>query len=134
MNITFEHNVYDRLQGKYHLQPVFNDVHDIARVLREYDEQLFIVFNSRRRRYEVHTLGNRGNTYACDVPNNRLDSRVIKEIRRGDLRIRGKEIFREVEDWNERIERMAEQHRRDELAAVAGDMKSSFSRLAWEGL
>jgi hypothetical protein len=132
--LAFEREVYERLQGKHHLQPVFSDCYDITSRLREYDKALFIVWNTRRQRYEVHSLDHVGNTYACEVPNNRLDGRVEEEVRRGDLRVRGKEIFREIDESNERLERMIERERRNELRAIAGEVKPYFAKMAWEGV
>lgn len=132
--ITFENLVRDRLQGKPYLEPVFSDCHDITRLLSEYDEQLFLVWNVRRQKYEIHSLANQILTYACDVPNNRLDSRIIAELRRGDLRLRGEEIFNEIDDHNDYIRKSAENRRKDQLVDAAECMQSSFAKLAWEGV
>ena len=132
--ISFENLVRDRLQGKPYLEPIFSDCYDISRLLREYDEQLFLVWNVRRQKYEIHSLGNRGLTYACDVPDNRLDSRVLTELRRGDLRLRGEKIWREIDAHNEYLQKSAENRRRDEIIDAAECMQSSFAKLAWEGV
>ena len=132
--ITFENLVRDRLQGKPYLEPIFSDCHDITRLLSEYDEQLFLVWNVRRQKYEIHSLANQILTYACDVPNNRLDSRIIAELRRGDLRLRGEEIFNEIDDHNDYIRKSAENRRKDQLVDAAECMQSSFAKLAWEGV
>lgn len=135
MSIAYENNVYERLQGKRHLQPVFSGgCYDITRRIREYDPALFIVWNVRKRRYEVHSLNHRGNTFACLVPNNRLDARVEEALRRGDLRVRGKQIFREIDEHNERLERSSERSRQNDLLGLAEEMHPYFRRLGWEGL
>lgn len=133
--ITFEHAVNEKLQGKPYLQPVFSGGnYDITRRLREYDPALFVVWNGKRRKYEVHSLSHIGNTYACDAPNNRLDARIEEEIRRGDIRVRGDAIFREVDDHNDYLERSIQNSRNDEIRAAAVDLKSSFAQLGWEGI
>lgn len=133
--MAFEHDVYERLQGKYHLQPIFSGgCYDMTRRLREYDPDLFIVWNSRRKKYEVHSLNHRPHTYACDVPDNRLDARIEEEIRRGDIRVRGGKVFREIEEHNERLEKSNDRQRRNDLLAVAEEMHPYFRRLGWEGL
>lgn len=135
MSIAYENNVYERLQGKRHLQPVFSGgCYDITRRIREYDPALFIVWNVRKQRYEVHSLNHPGNTFACLVPNNRLDARVEEEIRRGDLRVRGKQVFREIDENNERLERSAERSRQNDLLGLAEEMHPYFRQLGWEGL
>lgn len=135
MSIAYENNIYERLQGKRHLQPVFSGgCYDITRRIREYDPALFIVWNTRKSRYEIHSLNHKGNTFACLVPNNRLDARVEEEIRRGDLRVRGKQIFREIDENNERLERSAERSRQNDLLGLAEEMHPYFRQLGWEGL
>lgn len=135
MSIAFEHNVSERLQGKRHLQPIFSGGnYDITRRLREYDPALFVVWNSRRQKLEIHSLNHMVNTYACDVPNNRLDARVEEEVRRGDIRVRGGIVFREMDEHNERLERSQEQARRNELMGIAEEMHPFFRQLGWEGI
>ncbi|MCL6557461.1 MAG: 2-hydroxyacyl-CoA dehydratase family protein [Firmicutes bacterium] len=132
--LAFEHEVAERLQGKPHLQPVFSDPYDIARRIREQDPSFFVVWNTRRRAYEIHCLNHIGDTYALDVPNNRLDARVEHVLRKNNIRTRGMAIFREIDDANERLERSIERQRRNELRAIAGEVKPYFERLAWEGI
>lgn len=132
--LAFEYAVYDRLRGKPYLEPIFNDVYGVSRLIQEYDPQMFLVWDVRRKKYEIHSLGNQGSTYGCDVPNNRLDSRVLQEIRKGDLRIRGDKIFKEIEERNDFIERSIERQRRDDIKAAAVEMKSAFAKVAWEGV
>lgn len=133
--VAFEHEVYERLQGRKHLQPVFSGgCYDITRRLREYDPALFVVWNPKRRKMEIHSLNNIGSTYGCDVPNNRLDARVETVIRMSDLKVRGQEIFKEIDALNERLEKSMERQRRDEIRAIAGEMKPYFAKLGWEGI
>jgi hypothetical protein len=136
MGLAFEYEVNERLQGRRnrHLQPIFSDVCDMNRRIREYDPALFLVWNSRRKKYEVHSLAHRPFTYACDVPDNCLDARLEEAIRRGDIRVRGGKVFKEIEEHNERLERSAERQRQDEMRAVAEEMHPYFRRLGWEGI
>jgi len=133
--IAFENEVYERLQGKHHLQPVFSGgCYDITRRLREYDPALFVVWNAKRQRYEVHSLNHRGNTFACLVPNNRLDARVEETIRKGDLRVRGLRVLQEIDEHNERLEMSAERARHNDMLGMAEEMYPYFRRLGWEGI
>lgn len=135
MSISHENNVYERLQGKHHLRPVFSGgCYDLARRIREYDPAMFIVWNTRKQRYEVHSLNHYGNTFAMTVPNNRLDARLEEEIRKGDLRVRGNRIFREVDEHNERLEMSAERARHNDMLGMAEEMYPYFRRLGWEGI
>jgi|GEM_PF-1480945 hypothetical protein len=133
--IAFENAVMERLQGKHHLQPIFSGGnYDMVRRLREYDPAMFVVWNRRRQKLEVHCLNHPQNTYACDVPNNRLDARVEEEVRRGDIRIRGTAIFKEIDEHNERLEKRREREYQDFLKAAAVEMKPYFAKVAWEGV
>ena len=133
--IAYEHNVYERLQGKHHLQPIFSGgSYDITRRLREYDPALFVLWNRRRQKYEIHSLNHMENTYACDVPGNRLDARVEEAIRKGDIRVRGGIVFKEMDEHNERLEKSRERDRFTELQGIAEEMYPSFRQLGWEGI
>lgn len=132
--LAFEHEVTERLQGKPHLQPVFSDPYDIARRIRGHDPAFFIVWNNRRRVYEIHCLNHVGDTYALDAPYNRLDARVEYVLRKNNFRTRGKAIFREIDEHNERLERSLERQRRNEIKAMASEIKPYFARAAWEGI
>jgi len=133
--LAFEHEVTERIQGRKALYPVFSGGnYDMVRRIREYNPDLFICWNTRRQRYEVHSLGNIGSTYICDVPDNRLDARLEGVLRRGDIRVRGKEIFAEIDRHNENIERSMERQRRNDLIGIAEEMHPYFRRLGWEGL
>jgi len=130
--LTFEYEVTNRLQGKPYLEPIFS--HDLAHWLREYDPNFFLVWNARRKKYEVHCLNHIGSTYGFDVPNNKLDSRVEVLIQKCNIRTRGEKIFREIDDWNEKLRKQMERRRRDEIQALAGEIKPIVSKLAWEGV
>ena len=136
MGLAFEYEVNERLQGRRnrHLQPIFSDVCDMNRRIREYDPALFLCWNSRRKKYEVHSLNHRPFTYACDVPDNRLDARMENVIRRGDIRVRGGKVFQEIEEHNERLEKSQERKRKNDLMGVAEEMYPHFRRLGWEGI
>jgi hypothetical protein len=112
--LALEYVISERLQAPRfrHLQPVFSGGnYDMLRRLQEYDPDLFVVWNSRRKKLEIHSLKHRPFTYACDVPNNRLDARLEEEIRRGDIRVRGGKVFKEIEEHNERLEKSRERQR-----------------------
>jgi hypothetical protein len=133
--IAFENAVYDRLQGKHHLQPLFSSgAYDIPHRLREYDPALFVVFNTRRQRFEIHSLNHVINTYACDVPNNRLDGRVEEVVRRGDIRVRGGKVFVEMDEHNRRIAKSRERQRKNDLMGIAEEMYPYFRQAGWEGV
>ena len=133
--LALEYEVTERLQGKHHLQPIFSGGnYDMLRRLREYDPDLFIVWNRRRKKYEVHSLNHRPFTYACDVPSNRLDARLEEVIRRGDIRVRGGKVFAEMEEHNSRLEESRQRQRKNDMFGIAEEMHPYFRRLGWEGI
>lgn len=126
-----EDHIYDRLQGKPHLIPVFTNVYRIPERLKELDENFFVVFNTKKQMFEIHSLANKGDTYGITIPLQELDARVFPIVRRANLRVRGKEIFREIDRHNERLKKSNERRNRDEIRALAGEVKSAFAKMAW---
>jgi hypothetical protein len=132
--LSFQSDVNERLQGKPYLQPVFSGgCYDITRRIREQDPSYFIVWNLRKQRYEVHTLNNKGNTFAFVVPNNRLDARVEDEIRRCNFYVRGMDIFREMDEHNQKLVASIERQRHNDLMGIAEEMYPYFRTFRWEG-
>lgn len=132
--LAFEGQVHDRLQGITHLQPVFYSAYDIPRRLREYDPSLFVVWNTSRECYEVHSLAHVGSTYAADVPGNCLDARVEEVIRMGDLRIRGNKVLTELFDHNARVRARKEREAKNRREAAIEMLQPAFRKVAWEGV
>lgn len=132
--LSFEREVEERLQGQYHLQPIFYSAYDIPRRLREYDPALFVVWNTGRECYEVHSLAHIGSTYAADVPGNCLDARVEEVIRMGDLRIRGNKILTELFEHNKRVRERRERDAKNRRESVAEMLQPAFAKMAWEGV
>ena len=128
----FEDEVYHRLRGKPHLSLILTDVHNIAGRLREVDPSFFVVWNSRRQKYEVHSSSHQGNTYGYDVANNRLDARVIEQARKSNLRTRGDEIFADIDAANARLEEQIKRQRANDIRGIAEELHPYFRRMAWE--
>lgn len=126
-----ENHIYDRLRGKPHLLPLQSNVFAIPERIEEYDPALFIVLNTRTQRYEVHSLANRGNTYCFAVGFNQIDSRILHTIRESNIRVRGREIFDEIDRHNEKIEKRRERQWENERRARIEEMKPTFAKVAW---
>lgn len=125
--------VFDRLQGKSHLEPVETSVCKVPEYLDFLDEDLFVVFNCKLKRYEVHSLANRGLTFLFSVPWGVLDERTIEVFRKSNLKTRNiKDIIREIDEYNEKLERSNERHRRNETKAWALENRSRFKKFAEE--
>ena len=130
---SYEERIRERLKGKHHLIPIFSSVTHIPERLREYDENLFIVLNTKKQWYEVHSLANQGDTFGLIVPLNQLDARTLYLVRKNNLRTRGQEIFKEIDLENEKLEKSNERRRRDEIRAVGEEVYPAFRKLGWEG-
>lgn len=129
----YRQQIYDRLSRKHHLIPIFSSVTHIPERLREYDENLFVVFNTKKQHFEVHSLANQGDTFGLTIPLNELDARTLYLVRKNNLRTRGKEIFREIDEHNERLEKANQNRRKDEIRDVAEKVHPAFKKLGWEG-
>ena len=126
----FKKRIRERINTRF-LKLITNDVYNIAKRVREYDDSLFIVFNTKSQKYELHSLDNKGNTFCMTIPYNQLDARIETLIRKGDIRNRGMEIWREMEHHNEQLERqLRESHKRERRALIA-DTRSLFAKSAW---
>jgi len=129
--ISYEIQIHDRLQGKQHLRPIFTSTLQIPERLREMDPNYFLVFNTRTQKYEVHNLSHKGNTYGITIYYDELDYRTLYVTRASDLRYR-KNLFREIDEHNKKLEQAAKRNRQNELRGIGEEMKPYFSRLAWE--
>ena len=61
---------------------VTGDLYDIAWRIRAIDPLYRVWYSYRKRRYEVHHLGQKGDTYALTVPYGTLDERTLRLVRR----------------------------------------------------
>lgn len=61
---------------------ITDDVFFIASRLKEVDPTYYVVYDTEKRRYEVHSDGQRGNTLCFVVPFGRLDARTVEYARR----------------------------------------------------
>lgn len=126
--------IKDRLHGRPHLIPVFTNVCHIPERLYEADPTSFFVWNTAEQRYEVHCLDNKGDSYSMTVPYRELDVRILERIRRSDLRVRGLDIYREMDEINERLDTSAQRARQNELLGQCEEMTPYFRKVAWEGI
>ena len=125
--------IHDRLQGKSFLFALESNIYDIPKRLEEIDSDLFVCFNSKTQRFEVHSLANRGTTYCFSVPYDELDVRTIEVFRRSNLKTRSiKEIIWEMDRENELRERRNEARRRSEINAWGKEYRSEFKKIANE--
>lgn len=124
--------IRDRLRGKPHLLHVKTNVCFIPERLRRHDPSLFVVFNTLRQSFEVHSLENKGDSFSLNL-GPELDARAEMLVRRNSIRIHGKKIFREIDEHNAELERSQERQRTNEINALARDMHKPVKKLAYWG-
>lgn len=102
------------------------DVLGIEQRLREIDENYQLFFNTKLKRFEVHTAKNRGNSLAVVCPYPCLDKRLVDYVKRTRIE-RSRQIFREIEENNAKIEaknlETAEFERKSRLSEIVSYLK-----------
>lgn len=83
---------------------ICSDVFDIAHRLKQIDSRYFVVYNTVKRRYEVHNSGQKGNTFCLVVPYDCLDARTLDYVRRTRVS-NSKELIEQIEADNARLQR-----------------------------
>lgn len=125
--------IYDRTSSKPYLHVIETSTTSIPERLEELDSDLFVCFNSKTQRFEVHSLANRGTTFCFSVPYDELDARIIEIFQRSNLKNRSvKEIIREMDKENEEREKRNEAHRRSDINAWGREHRSMFKKAADE--
>jgi len=123
--------IEDRLKGKPHLIPMYTHVYNIPERLRQNDPNLFVVYNSKTGRFEVHSLANIGNSLSLNVPFRELDARTEEFVKKYDLKRHGRKIFREIDERNEEVSRRARKQRSNDIRGLADELHKPVRRLAW---
>lgn len=67
---------------KPYLREVTDDLYMIASRLKEVDPTYYVVYNLKRKRYEVHSKEQRGDTLCFVVPYDGLDARTVEYAKR----------------------------------------------------
>lgn len=132
MKANYRHEVLMKIEKRPYLLPIFTHALDIPRLVFEYDRSFFVVFNKNNGKYEIHSLEYpEGNTISVTVPYDELDMRTMEHIWYNDLRVHGTEIFRRMEQSEERARLRAEKERRDFARDFAIEHRSEFAKDAW---
>ena len=94
------------IEGRFYENriPVISHAMDIPVRLKEVNRDFFVMFNTRIQKYEIHCASQPESTLACVLPFDELDERAIKYAREHS-RERTENLAREIEEYNERLER-----------------------------
>ena len=104
---------------------IFEDVFDITKRLKEIDESYFVVYNTQKKKYEVHSSKQK-NTYCLTVPTKTLDSRTVGltlKTRRENY----EKILKEIDETNEKIEKESKRQI-DDLCEFKAKEMFSYSK------
>ena len=128
----YKEQIYERI--KPHHIPLFTSAYDIPKRLKEIDSNLFVVFNTKTQKFEIHSLANKGSTFSMNVPFRTLDARLENFVRKFDLKRHGRKIYRDMDRENEELERSIKRQRSNDLHGIADEIHPYVKKLAWEGV
>ena len=83
---------------------ITGDLYNISGRLKEIDSGYYAVYDYKLRRYEVHHIGQKGNTLCIVLPYDRLDARAIEHVRRTRAE-RREQIISDMERRNRELQR-----------------------------
>ena len=86
------------------LIPVLNNVYDIPVRLKEVNRDFFVMFNTRKQKFEIHCASQPFDTLACVLPFDELDARAINYVREF-ARERTEHLAEEIERYNEELDK-----------------------------
>lgn len=85
------------------LVEILDDVFFIGNRIREIDKDYRIFFNTKRKKFEIHCIGQIGNSYCLTVPFSCLDARTVELVRK--TRIENRErLINEIDLENQKIQ------------------------------
>lgn len=120
--------IHEAVNRKGHLKVIESNVFDIPQRLKDYDKNLFIVYNLKKDRFEIHSLENPFDSYCISIPYKELDERTLTLVRRGDMKTRGMSFINSViREEEKRIER-EEKEKREFLRDFAKEYRTLFSK------
>ena len=105
-----------------YLMEIKTSVYHIPERLKEIDPSLFVVWNNRKHRIEIHSTENKGNTFYMALPFNELDSRVIDYVHH-NMKAREQGLLRFIDSHNRKIEEKNERDKRNWIKDVAEETR-----------
>lgn len=126
--------ILTRLQYRPFLHLVEKSVYDIPKRIEEYDPDMFVVFNAVKQKYELHSIQYPGDTFQTTFPFDELDVRALRHVWENDLSVHGREIFRRIEQGEEKAKKAKLREFKNWVQATASETKSMFAKDAWTDL
>lgn len=117
--------IKSKISNKPWLILIQNDVYNVAERLNKYDNNIFVLYNKKKNKFEIHTIDNKdGLTHCITSPYNCLDYRIINKVISGDNKKKGKLFFEDIEKHNKLIEEVENIREKN----IISDMTSAMSR------
>lgn len=110
-----------------HLSAIKSNVYFIPERLKEIDPSLFVVWNNKEGRIEIHSTENKGNTFYMTVPFNELDSRTINHVKR-NIKLREEGMLNHIEEYNRKLEEKSDKSRRNMTKDIVNETRWYFQK------
>ncbi len=78
---------------------IYSDCLDIVKRLKEIDKDYFVVYNNKRKTFELHNRAQERDTFCLTIPYDTLDERAIL-LTKKTLSEKRDELFKEMEEEN----------------------------------
>lgn len=131
MKVSKRDDINARLANKPFLHLLESNVFHIPERVEEYDKDMFVVFNSIKQKYELHSLEYPGDTFQTTFPFDELDARAIRHIWENDISVHGNDIFRRIEREEEKFKKDKDREQKNWIRDVASETQSMFAKSAW---
>lgn len=150
MKLSYMQDVEYECSKHEHLIPVFTSLYGIPERVHDYDPDLYVALNVSRQVdfakgrkpnpppagiipkwgawYEIRSLKH---GLVMSNPFGELDVRILRKIWKGDLRMRGRRVFEEIDEHNERLERRRQRDWQNKNEALAHEIARPFQRIGW---
>lgn len=125
------------LDKQPHLQLIDKDVLNIAERIQEYDQDMFVLFNKHKRKFEIHSFEYAGVitnpivTFQTTIPFDALDVRALHHLYNNDIRVHGRKILERVEKEEQQQEEEKKRNHKNWIQSIASETKSMFAKDAW---
>lgn len=108
-----------------YLQEIKSTVYDIPARLKEIDPSLFLAYNAKEDRIEIHSTENKGNTFYMVAPF--MDSRLIDLVKYNSY-IRQQDLIRYLDAENEKAEQRMEREKKSWMQDVISETRWHFKQ------
>lgn len=85
------------------LVEIKSDLFNIIKRIKQIDANYYVVFNTRKKRFEVHNGKQSGSTYCLTIPYDFLDFRAVNMVLSSQARFL-KQILKIMDEFNKKTE------------------------------